>query len=115
MYELTQWCSEKWVYNVCMYAVVKALNECFVLTSQCITPFVGNGVVCGRDSDSDGYADMKLDCDDPQCAQVICVIKKLLTDIVNTFLYVTRSDKTSLIAQNHTCSLNIVYLLLHMS
>ena len=30
-------------------------------------------------------------------------------------LYVTRSDKTSLIAQKHTCSLNLVYLLLHMS
>ena len=29
--------------------------------------------------------------------------------------YVTRSDKTSLIAQKHTCSLNLVYLLLHMS
>ena len=28
---------------------------------------------------------------------------------------VTRSDKTSLIAQKHTCLLNLVYLLLHMS
>ena len=27
----------------------------------------------------------------------------------------TRSDKTSLIAQKHTCSLNLVYLLLHLS
>ena len=32
-----------------------------------------------------------------------------------TYNYVTRSDKTSLIAQKHTCSLNLVYLLLHMS
>ena len=28
---------------------------------------------------------------------------------------VTRSDKTSLIAQKHTCLLNLVYVLLHMS
>jgi len=37
---------------------------------QCAAPFVGNGMVCGRDSDGDGYADMKLNCDDPQCEQV---------------------------------------------
>ena len=37
---------------------------------QCSAPFVGNGMVCGRDSDGDGYADMKLECDDPQCEQV---------------------------------------------
>ena len=30
-------------------------------------------------------------------------------------LIVTQSDKTSLIARKHTCSLNLVYLLLHMS
>ena len=29
--------------------------------------------------------------------------------------YVTRFDKTSLIAQKHTCSLNLIYLLLHLS
>ena len=29
--------------------------------------------------------------------------------------FVTWSDKTSLIAQKHTCSLNLVYLQLHMS
>jgi len=37
---------------------------------QCAAPFVGNGVLCGRDSDGDGYADMKLNCDDPRCEQV---------------------------------------------
>ncbi|XP_065894299.1 sortilin-related receptor-like isoform X2 [Dysidea avara] len=41
-------------------------------TCQCVAPFVGNGVVCGRDSDGDGYADMKLNCDDPECEQDIC-------------------------------------------
>ena len=37
----------------------------------------------------------------------------VLSGAINTF--VTRSDKTSLIAQKHACSLNLVYLLLHMS
>ncbi|XP_065898098.1 low-density lipoprotein receptor-related protein 1B-like isoform X2 [Dysidea avara] len=41
---------------------------------ECTAPFVGNGMVCGRDSDGDGYADTKLDCDDPQCEQDICAV-----------------------------------------
>jgi len=32
-------------------------------------------MVCGKDSDGDGYADMKLNCDDPQCVQVSCSVK----------------------------------------
>ena len=37
---------------------------------QCIQPFVGNGIVCGKDSDGDGYPDMMLPCDDLKCIQV---------------------------------------------
>jgi len=33
--------------------------------------YVGDGNVCGLDSDSDGFPDVGLDCDQPQCVQVI--------------------------------------------
>ncbi|XP_065911114.1 adhesion G protein-coupled receptor L3-like [Dysidea avara] len=39
----------------------------------CNTPtFVGDGHVCGLDSDSDGFPDVGLDCDEPSCIQDIC-------------------------------------------
>ena len=41
-----------------------------LITLQCLDQFVGNGVICGKDSDGDGYPDMLLDCDDPHCVQV---------------------------------------------
>ena len=38
---------------------------------QCNSPtFVGNGSVCGLDSDGDKYPDVKLDCDGPRCEAV---------------------------------------------
>ena len=36
-------------------------------------------------------------------------------NVLCCYLIVTWSDKTSLIAKKHTCLLNLVYLLLHMS
>jgi len=53
------------VYTSCIFKLYQIFSSL-----KCTVPFVGNGVVCGRDSDGDGYADMKLDCDDPQCEQV---------------------------------------------
>ena len=38
---------------------------------QCNSPtYAGDGNVCGLDSDSDGFPDVGLDCDQPQCVQV---------------------------------------------
>ena len=42
----------------------------YLIWLQCIDQFVGNGVICGKDSDGDGYPDMMLDCDNPHCVQV---------------------------------------------
>ena len=40
-------------------------------TVQCNSPtFVGDGHVCGLDSDSDGFPDVGLDCDEPSCQEV---------------------------------------------
>ena len=42
-----------------------------MLYLQCNSPtYVGDGSVCGLDSDSDGFPDVGLDCDQPQCVQV---------------------------------------------
>ena len=32
--------------------------------------YIGDGRVCGLDSDSDGFPDEGLDCDEPFCAKV---------------------------------------------
>ena len=38
---------------------------------QCNNPlFVGNGDVCGLDSDGDGFPDAELKCDDQYCRMV---------------------------------------------
>jgi len=49
--------------------------------------------------------------------QLIHFVNSKIDEVVHCcyIYYVTRSDKTSLIAQKHTYSLNLVYLLLHMS
>ena len=39
---------------------------------QCAASFVGDGKICGKDSDGDGYPDMQLNCNDTHCTQV-CV------------------------------------------
>ena len=41
-----------------------------IILIQCAAPFVGDGDVCGRDSDGDGYPDMKLNCSGSHCVQV---------------------------------------------
>jgi len=42
-----------------------------MLYLQCNSPtYVGDGRVCGLDSDSDGFPDVRLDCDQPKCVQV---------------------------------------------
>ena len=46
-----------------------------ILYLQCNSPtYVGDGSVCGLDSDSDGFPDVGLDCDQPQCEQVIATV-----------------------------------------
>ena len=37
---------------------------------QCAAPFVGDGKICGKDSDEDGYPDVALNCNDAHCIQV---------------------------------------------
>jgi len=65
-----------------MYSIMHYLSS-FYLT-QCIAPFVGNGMVCGRDSDGDGFPDMKLDCDDPQCQQVLIDASMIFAPFLTT-------------------------------
>ena len=50
--------------------ISSAVHEVHLISLQCIDQFVGNGVICGKDIDGDGYPDMMLDCDDPHCVQV---------------------------------------------
>ena len=42
----------------------------YVHKVSCAAPFVGDGKVCGKDSDGDGYPDMQLNCNDSHCMQV---------------------------------------------
>ena len=39
---------------------------------QCSVGYAGNGKKCGRDSDGDGWCDIRLDCLDPRCKQDNC-------------------------------------------
>ena len=38
----------------------------------CNPGYAGNGLLCGIDTDSDGYPDLNLDCDDHSCHQDNC-------------------------------------------
>jgi syndecan 4 len=38
----------------------------------CNPGYTGNGLLCGIDTDSDGYPDLDLDCNDPSCHQDNC-------------------------------------------
>ena len=44
---------------------------------QCAASFVGDGKICGKDSDEDGYPDMQLNCNDTHCIQVCTYITVL--------------------------------------
>jgi len=50
--------------------------QCIVVRNkaycQCDVGYAGNGFMCGLDSDLDGFPDVELDCDDPQCKQDNC-------------------------------------------
>ncbi|XP_076835653.1 thrombospondin-4-B isoform X1 [Brachyhypopomus gauderio] len=43
------------------------------ITCQCGIGWAGNGFLCGRDTDIDGYPDEKLRCRDPSCKKDNCV------------------------------------------
>uniref|UniRef100_A0A670Y1H0 Thrombospondin 4 n=1 Tax=Pseudonaja textilis TaxID=8673 RepID=A0A670Y1H0_PSETE len=52
--------------------------ECIVerdgtLLCQCIIGWAGNGYICGRDTDIDGFPDEKLPCSDEKCKKDNCV------------------------------------------
>ncbi|XP_070601847.1 cartilage oligomeric matrix protein isoform X2 [Erythrolamprus reginae] len=52
--------------------------ECIVerdgtLICQCIVGWAGNGYICGRDTDIDGFPDEKLRCNDEKCRKDNCV------------------------------------------
>ncbi|XP_061457861.1 cartilage oligomeric matrix protein [Rhineura floridana] len=52
--------------------------ECIVerdgtLTCVCIVGWAGNGYICGRDTDIDGFPDEKLRCSDKKCRKDNCV------------------------------------------
>lgn len=44
--------------------------EGFHLSSQCGIGWAGNGYLCGKDTDIDGYPDEKLKCKDVNCRKV---------------------------------------------
>ena len=50
-------------YFISLY-LISVILQCNNLT------YVGDGNVCGLDSDSDGFPDVGLDCDLPQCKRV---------------------------------------------
>ena len=50
---------------------------CTSLQLQCTEDtYTGNGILCGVDSDSDGFPDGQLDCTDQRCEQV-CTLYNL--------------------------------------
>lgn len=51
---------------------------------QCAAPFVGDGMVYGKDSDGDGYPDMELNCDDSNCV-IVCTCMYIC--IINNFIH----------------------------
>ncbi|XP_062867158.1 thrombospondin-4-B [Trichomycterus rosablanca] len=44
------------------------------ITCQCGIGWAGNGYLCGKDTDIDGYPDEKLRCRDPNCKKDNCVL-----------------------------------------
>lgn len=44
--------------------------EVFHLLPKCGIGWAGNGYLCGKDTDIDGYPDEKLKCKDPSCKKV---------------------------------------------
>ena len=64
-----------------MYTAVYNMEFYFII--QCSAPFVGNGKLCGKDSDADGYPDMQLNCNDSYCVQV-SMFTYDLCKVVNT-------------------------------
>ena len=39
---------------------------------KCNPGYAGNGVICGSDSDSDGFPDIGLNCNEPSCLMDNC-------------------------------------------
>lgn len=52
------------------YSVFVWVSEGFLLPSQCGIGWAGNGYLCGKDTDIDGYPDEKLRCKDTNCRKV---------------------------------------------
>ena len=50
-----------------MYPICCSYNTVYAMCLQCQSPFVGDGVSCTLDSDSDGYPDQALD--SPTCTE----------------------------------------------
>ena len=47
----------------------------YIVQLQCAASFVGDGKICGKDSDGDGYPDIQLNCNGTHCTQVcMCCI-----------------------------------------
>lgn len=42
----------------------------YFMSCQCGIGWAGNGYLCGKDTDIDGYPDEKLKCTDPTCKKV---------------------------------------------
>ena len=59
-----------------------------IFNLQCVASFVGNGEICGKDSDGDGYPDMQLNCNESHCVQVCTYVHMFLCSISCTVTYV---------------------------
>lgn len=46
------------------------VNISTVSPMQCAVGWAGNGLLCGRDTDLDGFPDEKLRCSERQCRKV---------------------------------------------
>lgn len=53
-----------------MVGVCETFCEVFHLLPKCGIGWAGNGYLCGKDTDIDGYPDEKLKCKDPSCKKV---------------------------------------------
>lgn len=60
--------------NIFFFCIYYYFSHDFIYISLAFSPGLsGDGILCGRDSDLDGYPDVNLDCRSPSCRSDNCV------------------------------------------
>lgn len=72
---------------------IRVPSEEFRLSRQCGIGWAGNGYLCGKDTDIDGYPDEKLKCKDPNCRKVNMLKMQLFFVTKRTFFTISPSPQ----------------------